>query len=264
VASWSSSDPRQVGDLFDLTGHVALVTGGNAGIGLGMARGLRSAGAQVCIWGTNEQRNAAAVNELGADGCVAMRVDVGNEEAVTAGMDAIVERFGSLDSCFANAGVAAPRKALIDTTLEDFRAITRIDLDAAFVTLREAARQMIELGNGGSLVATSSLAVKMGQAGGYAYAASKGGLVAIVKALAVELARHKIRANALLPGWTESNMTAPAFANEKFTRNVMPRMPVRRWGTGDDFAAIAVYLASPASGFHTGDSILIDGGYAAF
>jgi NAD(P)-dependent dehydrogenase (short-subunit alcohol dehydrogenase family) len=88
--------------------------------------------------------------------------------------------------------------------------------------------------------------------------------VAIMRALAVELARYKIRANALLPGWTESGMTAPAFNNEKFVSNVMPRMPVRRWGTGDDFAAIAVYLASPASSFHTGDAILIDGGYAAF
>lgn len=250
-------------DLFDLRGHVALVTGGNAGIGLGMARGLASAGARVVIWGTNEERNRAAASELG-DSATAMRVDVGDEQAVTAATAEVAERFGRLDSCFANAGIGAGRKALIDTTLEDFRAVTRIDLDAAFVTLREAARQMIELGNGGSLVATSSLAVKMGQAGGYSYAASKAGLVAIVKALAVELARHGIRANALLPGWTESGMTAPAFANEKFVRNVMPRMPVRRWGTGDDFAAIAVYLASPASSFHTGDSILIDGGYAAF
>jgi NAD(P)-dependent dehydrogenase (short-subunit alcohol dehydrogenase family) len=253
-----------VSDLFDLSGQVALVTGGNAGIGLGMARGLVSAGARVCIWGTNEERNARAVEELGAERALAMRVDVGDEEAVTAAMAAVVEQLGRLDSCFANAGISAGRKALVDTTLKDFRAVTRIDLDAAFVTLREAARQMIELGNGGSLVATSSLAVKMGQAGGYSYAASKGGLVAIVKALAVELARHGIRANALLPGWTESGMTAPAFANEKFVANVMPRMPVRRWGTGDDFSAIAVYLASPASSFHTGDSILIDGGYAAF
>jgi NAD(P)-dependent dehydrogenase (short-subunit alcohol dehydrogenase family) len=252
-----------VTELFDLSGHVSLVTGGNNGIGLGMARGLASAGARVCIWGTSEERNAQAVEELGgeADG---MRVDVGDEQQVVAAMAEVVERFGRLDSCFANAGIGAARKPLVDTTLQDFHRITRIDLDGAFVTLREAARNMIELGNGGSLVATSSLAALMGQAGGYAYAASKGALVAIVKALAVELARYKIRANALLPGWTESGMTAAAFANEKFAGNVMPRMPVRRWGTGDDFAAIAVYLASPASSFHTGDSILIDGGYAAF
>jgi NAD(P)-dependent dehydrogenase (short-subunit alcohol dehydrogenase family) len=253
-----------VSALFDLGGHVSLVTGGNNGIGLGMAKGLASAGAQVCIWGANEERNAQAVAAIGEESATAMRVDVGDEQHVVAAMAEVRERFGRLDSCFANAGIGAARKPLVDTTLEDFHRITRIDLDGAFVTLREAARHMIELGNGGSLVATSSLAALMGQAGGYAYAASKGALVAIVKALAVELARHQIRANALLPGWTESGMTAPAFANEKFVSNVMPRMPVRRWGTGDDFAAIAVYLASPASSFHTGDSILIDGGYAAF
>jgi NAD(P)-dependent dehydrogenase (short-subunit alcohol dehydrogenase family) len=252
-----------VSALFDLTGHVALVTGGNNGIGLGMARGLASAGATVCIWGTNEERNASAARELGHGG-VAMQVDVGEEAAVREAMLAVVERFGRLDSCFANAGVGSGRKPVIDTSLEDFHRITRVNLDGAFVTLREAARQMIALGNGGSLVATSSLAALQGQAGGYAYAASKGGLVAIIRALAVELARHRIRANALLPGWVESAMTEPAFNDEKFVSNVLRRVPIRRWGTGDDFAAIAVYLASPASSFHTGDAILIDGGYAAF
>lgn len=248
---------------FDLTGHVSLVTGGNSGIGLGMARGLVEAGATVCIWGTKADRNAEVVESLG-ERASAMQVDVGEEDQVAEALAEVVGRFGRLDSCFANAGVESNRKPLVETSLADFRRITRINLDGAFVTLREAARHMIELGNGGSLVATSSLSVLMGQAGGYAYTASKGGLVTIVKALAVELARHGIRANALLPGWTESGVTAGSFANEKFVSNVMPRMPVRRWGVGDDFGGIAVYLASEASSFHTGDSILIDGGYAAF
>jgi NAD(P)-dependent dehydrogenase (short-subunit alcohol dehydrogenase family) len=252
-------------DLFDLTGHVALVTGGNSGIGLGMARGLAGAGAQVVIWGTNKERNLAAVEQLRAFGAVrAMRVDVGDEEAVALGVEQLVARHGRLDSCFANAGAPAQRTALTKTTLQDFHRVTRVSLDGAFVTLREAARAMIAAGNGGSLVGTSSLSARMGQAGGYAYTASKGALIAIIQALAVELARHKIRANAILPGWVESTMTAPAFADEKFVANVMPRMPLRRWGTGEDFAAIAVYLASPASSFHTGDSILIDGGYAMY
>lgn len=251
--------------LFDLSGTVALVTGGNSGIGLGMARGLASAGAQVCIWGTNVERNATAVADIGQHGKVdSMRVDVGEEQAVADAMAEVVARFGRLDSCFANAGVPAGRKALVKTTLDDFRAVTRINLDGAFVTMREAARHMIECGNGGSIVATSSLSVKMGQAGGYAYTAAKGGLVTIVKALAVELARYQIRANAILPGWTEAGLTEETFRNEKFYNNVMPRMPVRRWGVGDDFAGIAVYLASEQAAFHTGDSILIDGGYAAF
>jgi NAD(P)-dependent dehydrogenase (short-subunit alcohol dehydrogenase family) len=252
-------------ELFDLSGHVALVTGGNSGIGLGMARGLAQAGARVYIWGTNEERNLNAVEQLREFGEVSsMRVDVADEASVTMALEQLVAEAGRLDSCFANAGIGAGRKPLTDTSLDDFRSVTRVNMDGAFVTLREAARQMIALGNGGSLVATSSLSARMGTAGGYGYAASKAALIAITQALAVELARHRIRANAILPGWTESGLTAPVFANEKFAANVMPRMPVRRWGTGEDFAGIAVYLASPASSFHTGDSILIDGGYAAF
>jgi NAD(P)-dependent dehydrogenase (short-subunit alcohol dehydrogenase family) len=252
-------------DLFDLTGHVALVTGGNSGIGLGMAQGLAGAGAHVVIWGTNEERNLTASEKLREFGAIsAMRVNVADEGAVAAAIEQILADHGRLDSCFANAGAAAERKALTDTTLEDFHRITRVSLDGAFVTLREAARAMIAAGNGGSLVGTSSLSARMGQAGGYAYTASKGALIAMIQAAAVELARHKIRANAILPGWVESTMTAPAFADERFYNNVMPRMPIRRWGTGEDFSAIAVYLASPASAFHTGDSILLDGGYAMF
>jgi NAD(P)-dependent dehydrogenase (short-subunit alcohol dehydrogenase family) len=252
-------------DLFDLSGHVALVTGGNSGIGLGMAQGLAGAGARVVIWGTNEERNLAAVEHLREFGEVsAMRVDVGDEAAVEQAMHAVVSETGRLDSCFANAGAPAARQALTDTTLDDFHRVTRVSLDGAFVTLREAARAMIAAGNGGSLVGTSSLSARMGQAGGYAYTASKGALIAIIQALAVELARHRIRANAILPGWVETPMTAAAFSSERFYNNVMPRMPVRRWGAGEDFSAIAVYLASPASAFHTGDSILLDGGYAMY
>ncbi len=251
--------------LFDLDEHVAVVTGGNSGIGLGMAGGLAEAGAQVIIWGTSPERNEAAVARLAPHGTVAsMTVDVGDEQQVTDAMSQVAERYGRLDSCFANAGIAHPATAVTDTHLADFRAVTRVDLDGAFATLREASRHMIAAGHGGSLVATSSMAVLQGMARNYAYTASKAALVAIIKALAVELARYGIRANALLPGWTESGVTASRFADDTFVKKVMPRMPMRRWGTGDDFAGIAVYLASTASSFHTGDAILIDGGYAAF
>jgi NAD(P)-dependent dehydrogenase (short-subunit alcohol dehydrogenase family) len=251
--------------LFDLDGHVSVVTGGNSGIGLGMAGGLAESGAQVVIWGSSAERNEAAVAQLKSRGAVAqMTVDVGEEQQVAEAMAEVARRYGRLDSCFANAGISRPATPLVDTSLDDFRAVTRIDLDGAFVTLREAARQMIAAGHGGSLVATSSMSVVFGMARHYGYAASKSALVAVVKALAVELARYGIRANALLPGWTESGVTSARFTDETFVRKVMPRMPVRRWGTGEDFAGIAVYLASQASQFHTGDAILIDGGYAAF
>jgi NAD(P)-dependent dehydrogenase (short-subunit alcohol dehydrogenase family) len=249
----------------DLTGSVVLVTGGNRGIGLGMAQGLAEAGAHVYIWGSSEERNLAAEEELREYGSVrSMTIDIGDEGTVAAGFEQLVSEAGRLDACFANAGVHGGRKPLLETTLDDIRAVTRINLDGTFVTLREAARQMVALGNGGSLVATSSLGAVMGQGGGYAYAASKAALVAIVKALAVDLARHKIRANAILPGWIETEMTANSMSNPKFVGNVMPRMPLRRWGTGEDFAGIAVYLASQASAFHTGDTILIDGGYSIY
>ena len=117
---------------------------------------------------------------------------------------------------------------------------------------------------GGSLVVTSSLAAISGQARGEHYAATKGALIAMMKALAVEFARHGVRANAILPGWIETDMTANAIGNAKFSGNVLPRIPMRRWGTGDDFGGIAVYLMSSASAYHTGDTFLIDGGYALF
>jgi NAD(P)-dependent dehydrogenase (short-subunit alcohol dehydrogenase family) len=251
----------------DLTGRVAVVTGGNGGIGLGMAAGLVHAGAAVSVWGTNPDKNAKAVERLeGGPGKVSSLVcDVSDEQAVVDAMARVAEEHGRLDACFANAGIGAITHRLLDTTLERFHRITSVDLDGAFVTMREAARQMVACGNGGSIVATSSVSVHFGTPANHAYAVSKAGLIAIVKGVAVEMARHGIRANALLPGWTETGMTeGTAFGNEKFVASTMPRMPVRRWGTAADFGAIAVYLASPASSFQTGSEILMDGGYAQF
>ena len=143
-----------------------------------------------------------------------------------------------------------------------------INLDGVFHVFQAVARHMTErAGKGdafGRLVATSSLASIHGTARNEHYAATKGGLVAMLKAMAVEFARYGITANAILPGWIETEMTAPTFANEKFAGNVLPRVPMRRWGKPEDFGGIAVYLASPASAFHTGDEILIDGGYWVF
>lgn len=255
--------PAATPAMFDLTGHVALVTGGNNGIGLGMAKGLHEAGATVVIWGTNVERNASAAKEIG-ERAHAVRVDVADEDAVATAMADVAQQHGRLDSCFVNAGVGSGRKPLLETGLDDFHRVTRVNLDGAFLTMREACRQMKALGNGGSIVATSSLTVLFGQPGGYGYTSSKHALVGMVQAIAVEMARYKIRANAVLPGWTVSGMTEAAFNDERFVAGVMPRTPARRWGTGDDFAGIAVYLAGPASAYHTGDSILIDGGYAAF
>jgi NAD(P)-dependent dehydrogenase (short-subunit alcohol dehydrogenase family) len=257
-----------VHDLFDLTGHVAVITGGNSGIGLGMAEGLARCGADVCIWGTNPDKNSAAVDRLVTFGTRvrALTVDVGEEGRVVDGFHEVVEQFGRVDSCFANAGLAGDytNPPFVDSTLEQWRAVTRVNLDGAYLTLREAARQMIEQGDGGSLVATASICVEFGSPREQAYAASKAGVIAMVRALAVELGKYGIRATALLPGWTVSPMMEPWAQSPAVQERILPRIPLKRWGTPEEWAGIAVYLASGASSFHTGDTIRIDGGYSVY
>ncbi|MHA6627292.1 SDR family NAD(P)-dependent oxidoreductase [Pseudonocardia sichuanensis] len=252
--------------LFDLDGHVALITGGNSGIGLGMAHGLAQCGADVCVWGTNAERNEAAVGELAKHGTRvrAIRCDVGDEDAVTASFAATLEHFGRVDSCFANAGVGGSGSRFVETSLADFRAVTGVNLEGAFLTLRAAAAHMVERGGGGVLVGTSSVSTVHGAPRGQAYAASKAGLTAMIKGCAVELARYGVNAHSIIAGWTETPLASPKLHDETFERNVMKRMPQRRWGEPGDFARLAVYLAAGIGGFHTGDEIVVDGAYSIF
>ncbi len=252
---------------FDLTGKVALVTGGNGGIGLGFAEGLAMAGADIAIWGTSAEKNAAALDRLRAHGTkvAAFGCDVGDEAAVDDAFARTLDTFGRVDGCFANAGVGGRgTPSFGEMTLDEWRRVMRVNVDGVFLTLRAAARHMVTAGEGGVLVATSSTAALMGAARNEHYGASKGALISLIKALAVEYARHGIRAHAVLPGWVETEMTADAFARERFVGNVKPRIPMGRWGQPADFGGIAVYLMSAASSWHTGDAILIDGGYTIF
>jgi NAD(P)-dependent dehydrogenase (short-subunit alcohol dehydrogenase family) len=176
-----------------------------------------------------------------------------------------VGALGRVDACFANAGVGGRKvEGFVQMSTEEWRRVLRVNLDGAFFTLRSAARHMVERGGGGSLAVTASLAAISGAARNEHYAATKGAVISMMRALAVELARHGIRANAILPGWIETPMTAPAFGWDRFVERVLPRVPLRRWGRPEDFGGIAVYLASDASGYHTGDTFVIDGGYAVF
>lgn len=251
---------------FDLSGKTAVITGGNAGIGLGMADALVKAGAKVSIWGSNAEKNRNALATLTADGGLASAItcDVSDEAAVDTAFAKVVDDFGHVDACFANAGVIGKAPSFLEMTSDEWRRVLAVNLDGAFFTLRAAARHMVAHGTGGSLVVTSSLAAIEGQPRGQNYAASKGAVVAMMKALAVELGRHKIRANAILPGWIESDMTRDWMALEKVQDRVLSRVPTRRWGQPEDFGGVAVYLTSDASQYHSGDTLLIDGAYALF
>jgi len=258
-------------EAFDLTGKVALVTGGNGGIGLGMAEAIAKAGANVAIWGTNADKNAAAKERIVSHGVEAEAYvcDVADPLAVDETMAQVITRFGRIDGCFANAGVTGRgAKSFLDISSEDWRRVISINLDGTFHTYQAVLRHMmqrVEEGDpGGRLVAVSSLASVSGPARNQHYAASKGALNAITYALAVEYARHGITANAILPGWIETDMTSNLMSNEKFVAAAGKRIPTRRWGKPDDFGGLAVYLMSDASAYHTGQLLQIDGGYFRF
>jgi len=254
---------------FDLTGRCAVVTGGNGGIGYGMARALVAAGASVAIWGSNPDKTARAKAALAAEAGDAARVhafvcDVGDEAQVDAAFAASVAALGKVDACFANAGVSSKGTPLLEMSHDEFRRVQRVNVDGVFLTFRAAARHMAERGEGGVLAATASTAAIEGAARNSHYGASKGAVTSLVRALAVELARHRIRVNSILPGWIVTEMTERSVGNEKFAAAVMPRIPARRWGTIEDFGGIAVKLASDASAYTTGEQFVIDGGYTKF
>jgi len=255
---------------FDLSGKVALITGGNGGIGLGMAQGLVEAGAEVSIWGTNEDKNASALAQISGIGpkVTAMKCDVTDEKDVARCFQETLDAHGRVDGCFANAGVGSRGTRFDEVTEEEWRRILAVNLDGVFFVFKQAARHMRERAEAGDpfgrLIATASLAAISGQARGEHYAAAKGGLVSMVKALAVEYARYGVTAHTLLPGWIATGMTERTFAWQKFADNVMPRIPMRRWGQPEDFAGIAIYIMSDASRYHTAETFLIDGGYFSF
>lgn len=254
---------------FDLTGRVALVTGGNGGIGLGMADAMAASGADIVIWGTNETKNDNAVNALKSHGgrVSARKVDVAKENEVVAGMKDAIAGMGRVDCVVANAGIGGG-SPLVEMTTELFRKVHAVNEEGVFWTFREAARHMMDRANngdaGGSLVVVASTAGIEGAARNSAYGASKGAVMSMARALAVELARYGIRVNSIAPGWIATDMTAGAQNNPVFQEKVIPRVPARRWGKPEDFGGIAVYLASDASSYHTGETFVIDGGYTKF
>ena len=252
--------------VIDLTGKSFIITGGNGGIGLGMGEGIVMAGGSVVIWGRNEAKNAEAVAQLEDLGgrAAAFVCDVADEEQVIETMRQSVDVFGRLDGLFANAGRGGTGTRFLDTTLEDWRAVMATNLDGVFLTLREAAKVLVEQGEGGSLVAVSSTSAIHGAAGNEAYGTAKTALNGLVRALAVALARYQIRVNSLLPGWTITDLARGGYESDVFREATVKRTPVRRWADPAEFREVGAFLADPTQTFHTGQEICVDGGYTVF
>jgi 2-deoxy-D-gluconate 3-dehydrogenase len=249
--------------LFDLTGRVAVVTGGNGGIGLGMAKGLAQAGAAILVGGRDQAKNDEAVQALEALGAraAAVRVDVTEEASCLAMVQAAVARFGRLDVLVNNAGTNI-RKQPEAYTLEEWRYLLETNLTSAFMCSQAAYPAMQQAG-GGKIVMIGSMMSIFGASFTAPYAATKGGIVQLAKALACAWAKDNIQVNAVLPGWIDSALTRRARRDlPGLEERVVARTPAGRWGTPDDFAGIAVFLAGPASDFITGAAITVDGGYS--
>ncbi len=257
---------------FDLSEKTVLVTGGNRGIGLGMAKGLAEAGATVVIWGSSAQNNERALADLRAvtPKAHAMTVDVGEEAAVASAMGETVEITGRLDCAISNAAIGSGTsgvKPFIQQSGDDLQQFLDINVKGSFCVLREAARHMIARAKagdpGGSLVGLTTVGIVRGMAYLEPYATAKGAVPAMIRAIAMELGRYGIRANAIMPGFIQTDMTQRIHGDEAMSDGIVARIPARRWGTPEDFAGLAVYLASDASRYHSGDTLCVDGGYLA-
>ncbi|WP_373082243.1 SDR family NAD(P)-dependent oxidoreductase [Zhongshania sp.] len=260
--------------LFDLTGKVTLVTGGNSGLGLGFAKGIAKQGGSIAIWARNAEKNAAAKAELeacGAGQVISYQVDVTSEQAIIDGYEQLIADFGRIDCVFANSGRASKSRSVLSLDSAEWHDLLNVNLHGAFFTLREGAKQMVkraEAGEpGGSLVYCGSLSMFQGIAGINNYAASKGGMGAVVRGMAAELGKYEIRANTIAPGYVKTNIGGDGEVDEEMAKRMAfvdshfsAKTPIHRVGSPDDFEGIGAYLCSDASSFHTGDTIVIDGG----
>ena len=250
--------------LFDLSGRVAVVTGGNGGIGLGMAKGLAGAGASVVVAARNAEKGRLAAATLAASGARSafIALDVADEDSCRAIIDETVARFCRLDILVNNAGTSI-RKPPESFTAAEWHAVLDTNLTGALFCSQAAYPLMKEAG-GGKMINIGSMYSIFGTSYGAAYAASKGGLVQLTKSLAIAWAKDNIQVNAVLPGWIDTELTQGARRHvPELHDRVLDRTPAGRWGVPDDLAGIAVFLSAPASDFVTGAAIPVDGGYSS-
>src|SRR5499427_68327 len=246
---------------FDLTGRVAIVTGGNGGIGYGIACGLAHAGANIVIAARHQAKSAravAALQELGVH-ALSIATDVQDEAAVQAMVHAAVEAFDRVDILVNNAGINI-RKAPQDYTLEEWQQVLHTNLTGVFLCSRAVYPPMVEAG-GGKIINIGSMTSIFGSNVSPVYAATKGGVVQFTKSLAIFWAKDNIQVNALLPGWIHTDLTASA-STERYNF-IKARIPHGRWGEPDELAGAAVFLASHASDYITGIALPVDGGYTS-
>ena len=250
--------------MFDLKGRVAVVTGGNGGIGLGMARGLASAGARVVVAARNAEKSRATVAELGRLGGepLAIEVDVSDAVSVAALVEQTIKKCGRIDVLVNNAGINIRGKQPQDYSLEEWHRVLDTNLTSVFLCSRAVYPVFTRVG-GGKIVNVGSLMSIFGGSTVGAYSASKGGLVQLTKSLAVAWARDNIQVNAVLPGWIDTDLTRAGRQHfPDLNDKILDRTPAGRWGVINDFSGIAVFLCSSASDFVTGAVITVDGGYS--
>ena len=249
--------------MFDLSGKVAIVTGGNGGIGFGMARGLARAGAVIAVVGRNEEKSARAVQDLRSVDfqAQAFHADVTDADAVSRMVDEVAEAFGRIDILVNNAGINI-RKRPEDLQPEEWQQVLNTNLTSAFLCSR-ACYPVLKGAGGGKILNNGSMLSIFGTPWGSAYAASKGGMVQLTKSLATAWAADNIQVNCFLPGWIDTELTRNARAEvDGLHERVLARTPAGRWGDIEDLAGMAVFFASPASDFITGVAIPVDGGFS--
>ncbi|MBI50705.1 MAG: 2-deoxy-D-gluconate 3-dehydrogenase [Chloroflexi bacterium] len=252
-------------NLFDLNGKTAVITGGNGGIGFGMAVGLAEAGANIVIAARNETKTSESINRLKGMGteCEGIQVEVTEESSVQQMVSKTIDRFGSLDILINNAGIGI-RKLPHEYTIKEWNKVVDINLTGAFICSKEVYPHMKENG-GGKIINIGSMTSIFGLDWAVAYASSKGGIVQMTKTLAVSWAKDNIQANSILPGWIHTDLTQGLKDNFRDRYDhILTRIPHERWGEPNDLAGTAVFLSSKASNYVTGVSIPVDGGYTSF
>ncbi len=250
--------------MFDLSGKVAIVTGGNGGIGLAMAKGMAKQGANIVVAARDAGKSETAVNELQGLGvkAIAVAVDVTSNESVAALIEATRSQFGRIDILVNNAGMNI-RKAVHELALDEWHLVLNTNLTSAFMTSKAAYPSMLEAG-GGKIINIGSVMSIMSASFSPVYSATKGGIVQLTKSMAIAWAKSNIQVNAVLPGWIETDLTARAKTDVPgLNESVLGRSPTGRWGRPGDFEGIAAFLASSASDFVTATAIPVDGGYLA-